>query len=127
MYEISVTRVFAAGHAIRLYDGSLEPMHGHNWNLVVTVAAGELDAMEVVMDFHLLERLVDALVARVHNRCLNEVAPFADETGQLKVNPTAERVAWWFATEVARGLPAGVTLLSASVSEAPGCTALYRL
>ena len=78
------------------------------------------------MDFHDLERMVNALIAQVHNRHLNEVPPFAGPDGTLAVNPTAERVAWWFATEVARQLPKHVRLVSASVSEAPGCIARYR-
>ena len=124
MYDITVSRIFAAGHAIRLYDGALEPLHGHNWTVEVTVTAKELDAIEVVMDFHLLESLVDALMKRVHNRHLNEVAPFGSAPGS--VNPTAERVAWWIGTEVAKGLPPHAKLTSVKVGEAPGCTATWR-
>src|SRR5262245_57148448 len=122
MYEITVSKIFAASHAIRLPDGSLEPIHGHNWPLDVTVESAELDSIETVMDFHVLEKTIDGLIAKVHNRHLNEVAPFIG----CKVNPTAERVAWWFGTEVAKTLPQGVTLIRVSVGEAPGCTATWR-
>ncbi len=124
MYEISVSRVFSASHAIRLYDGTLEPLHGHNWTVEVAVAAAQLDGIDVVMDFHLLETLVDRLLAKVNNRHLNEVPPFSPAPGGI--NPTAERVAWWIGTEVAKGLPAGAKLVSAKVGEAPGCVATYR-
>jgi 6-pyruvoyltetrahydropterin/6-carboxytetrahydropterin synthase len=126
MYEITVQRVFAAAHAIRLPDGSLEPIHGHNWQVEVTVCAQTLDAIETVMDFHDLERMVNALIDRVHNRHLNEVPPFAGPDGKLAINTTAERVAWWFATEISGQLRPPVHLVSASVSEAPGCIARYR-
>ena len=86
MYEISVSRVFSASHAIRLYDGSLEPLHGHNWTVEVTVAAAQLDAIDVVMDFHLLESLVDRLLATVNNRHLNEVEPFSPAPGGITRN-----------------------------------------
>jgi len=122
MYEITVSKIFAASHAIRLPDGSLEPIHGHNWPLDVTVESAELDGIETVMDFHVLEKTIEGLIAKVHNRHLNEVAPFIG----CKVNPTAERVAWWFGTEVAKTLPKGVTLVGVSVGEAPGCTATWR-
>ena len=121
-YEITIAKVFAASHAIRLPDGSLEPIHGHNWPVEVTVGSPGLDSIETVMDFHVLEESVDALIAQVHNRHLNEVEPFVG----CKVNPTAERVAWWFATEIARTLPATVKMLSVRVGEAPGCFAIYR-
>ena len=131
MFEITVEKTFAAAHAIYLPDGSLEPIHGHNWPVSVTVAAENLDAIETVMDFHILEKTLDGLLAQVHNRHLNEVPPFAGKprhakSGGLAVNPTAERVAWWIGTEVAKSLPAGVRLIQASVGEAPGCTATYR-
>ena len=126
MYEVSVTRVFSAGHAIRLYDGSLEPAHGHNWTVVVTVAAERLDQIDLVMDFHALEAAVDGLISLVSNRSFNDVAPFSDGHGGLAINPTAERVAWWFATEVCQGLPPHVKLQGVQVGEAPGCVATYR-
>ena len=122
MYDITVHRVFAAAHAIRLYDGSREPLHGHNWTVDVTVAADGLDDIEVVMDFHALERSLDLVLGRADNRSLNDVEPFAGG----RVNPTAERVAWWIGTEMAPGLPAGARLRSVRVGEAPGCTATYR-
>ncbi len=122
MFSITVHRVFSAAHAIRLYDGSLEPVHGHNWTVQVTVAAAKLDSIEVVMDFHPLEKTLDDLLARVHNRSLNDVEPFLN----TKVNPTAERVAWWIGEAVAKTLPANARLESVQVGEAPGCSATYR-
>jgi len=126
MFEITIARTFAAAHAIRLYDGSLEPVHGHNWPVEVTVAADELDEIGVVMDFHVLEQLVDGLVERLNNRHINEVAPFAGADGSLAINPTAERIAEWIGNEVAKGLPGHARLVSVRLGEAPGCTATYR-
>ena len=121
MHEITIERVFSAAHALRLPDGSLEPVHGHNWDVAVTVGAEKLDEMAVVMDFHELERSVDRLVAELHNGDLNRIEPFASG-----VNPSAERVASHFAERVSAELPAHVRLRSVSVGEAPGCTATYR-
>ncbi len=126
MYEIQIERVFCATHALRLPDGSYETIHGHNWAVTVVVESQQLDAMETVMDFHELEPLLDALLGTVHNKNLNEVEPFADSTGELVVNPTAERVAWWLAEAIAPQLPDAVKLQSVGVGEAPGCTAVYR-
>lgn len=117
-FEITTTREFSAAHQLRLYDGSLEPLHGHNWRVKVTVAAAKLDSIGVVMDFHELERLVDALVLPMHNRHLNELAPFAE------LNPSAENVAGYIGGALG-GLPAGVRLLSVEVWETPGNSAIY--
>ena len=122
MYEVTVAKIFCAAHAIRLPDGSPEPIHGHNWETRITVGSNRLNPIEVVMDFHDLERLVDTIVTQANNRNLNDIGPFADD----RLNPTAERVAWWLGTEVAKGLPAGVDLVCACVREAPGCWATFR-
>src|SRR3954452_12540287 len=101
-FEIATTREFAAAHALRLYDGSVEPLHGHNWRVRLTVAAPALDPIGVVMDFHELERLVDAIIGPLHNRNLNDVAPFAAD-----LNPSAENVALHVGRSLAK-LPANV-------------------
>lgn len=126
MYEITVKRVFGAAHGIRLYDGSVESPHHHDWSVEVTVGAEQLDEIEVVMDFHVLEQGLDALLGQVEKRCLNDVPPFASERGDLAINPSAERVAWWIGSEIAAVLPQHVSLIDVTVGEAPGCSAKYR-
>lgn len=123
MFEIAVTRVFAAAHAIRLPDGSREAVHGHNWVATVAVAADELDGIETVMDFHELERVVDEVIGPWTNANLDEQPPF---TGQGGRNSTAEAVAHHLGAKVALQLPSRVRLVHCSVTEAPGCTATWR-
>ncbi len=127
MYEITVESIFAAAHAIRLPDGTLEPTHGHNWPVAITVGADELDDIETVCDFHLLQGLLNDALAPWQNNDLNQCEPFTDGSGGLAINPTAERVAWAIANTITPGLPKNCRLLSVSVGEAPGCTAVVRL
>ena len=117
-FEISTTRQFSASHQLRLLDGSLEPLHGHNWVVKVTVAAEKLDSIGTVMDFHELERLVDRVIAPMHNRHLNEVNAFA------KANPSAENVALQVGSTLA--LPSGVRLVAVEVWETRTNSAAYR-
>jgi len=119
-FEITTTRGFSAAHQLRLYDGSPEPLHGHNWRVKVTVAAPRLDAIGVVMDFHELERLVDAVIKTMHNRHLNELPAF----GERGLNPSAENVA----LHVGRSLRLsdGVSLVSVEVWETDTNSAVYR-
>lgn len=127
MYEITVSKTFSAAHALRLPDGTFEPLHGHDWGVDVTVAGEELDAMECVMDFHALADAVEAVVTPWRNQNLNGCAPFRGATPAVpKVNPSAERVAWWVGAEVGKSLPDAVRLVSVAVKESPGCVALYR-
>ncbi len=121
-FEITTTRTFSAAHQLRLSDGSLEPLHGHNWRVQVTVAADRLDPIGVVMDFHDLERLVDQILAPLHNRHLNDVPPFTTD-----LNPSAENVAFHIARSLlAGGLPDGVSLLRSEVWETDENSAVYR-
>jgi 6-pyruvoyltetrahydropterin/6-carboxytetrahydropterin synthase len=117
-FEITSTREFAAAHQLRLYDGSLEPVHGHNWRVTVTVAADELDSIGVVMDFHELDRMLDAIVSPWHNRHLNEVEPFT------RVNPSTENVALHVGQTLK--LPPNVRLASVQVWETSTNSATYR-
>lgn len=123
MYRIAVSAVFQASHALRLTGwagGGEEPLHGHDWGVRVLVEREGLDEMETVMDFHELERLVGEVVGPMRNRHLNDLRPFDEE-----VNPSAERVAWWIGTNVAKVLPEGVELVRVEVTEAAGCVAMW--
>ena len=117
-FEISTTRRFSASHQLRLYDDSIEPLHGHNWTVRVTVAAQKLDTMGVVMDFHELERLADLIIAPLHNRRLNDLPAFA------QANPSAEGVAFHVGTMIL--LPADIRLVAVEVWETPENSAVYR-
>ena len=117
-FEITTTRSFSAAHQLKLYDGSLEPLHGHNWRVKVTVVADRLDAIGVVMDFHELERLLDAILAPLQNSHLNDTAEFAS------LNPSAENVAYHVGRMLA--LPSAVRLRSVEVWETDSNSALYQ-
>src|SRR5690242_1849923 len=118
VFEITTTRSFSAAHQLRLYDGALEPVHGHNWKVKVTVSAPRLDPIGVVMDFHELERLLDEIIAPMHNRHLNELPMFQS------LNPSAENVAAYLAHSLK--LAARVKLESVEVWETEGNSAVYR-
>src|SRR4051794_9390405 len=119
-FAITATRTFAAAHQLRLYDGSLEPLHGHNWKVTVTVTSDHLDAIGVVMDFHELDRLLRAILEPMHNRHLNDLPAFAPD----RLNPSTENVALHIAD--ALKLPDHVRLASVEVWETEQNSATYR-
>ena len=110
-YQITVTSGFCASHQLRLYDGSMETLHGHNWTVILTVAAEKLDEIGVVMDFHVLERRLQKVLDPMHNHHLNDVEPFG------RTNPSAENVATHIGQTIR--LPARVRLDSVEVWETP--------
>src|SRR3954470_4489355 len=101
-FETTTTRGFSGSHQLRLLDGVMEPLHGHNWKVKVTVSSAKLDGMGVVMDFHELERLLGEVIGPMHNRNLNDLAAFES------MNPSAENVALVIAQKLA--LPKTVKL-----------------
>ena len=118
MYEIEVEVTVRAGHAIRLYDGSVEPLHEHDWRVVATVRSPRLDAIDVVADFCQVQQWLGEIVGPWEAKDLGEVlAPS---------NPTAERVAARVFHALAGRFAEPVTLAAVAVQEAPGCWARYR-
>ena len=96
MYEVIVKVNFSAAHQLRGYDGKYENLHGHNWTATVTVQAKELDAMEVGVDFVMLKKKTEKMLARIDYKNINEVSPFN------KLNPSAENIAHWLFQNLAQ-------------------------
>jgi len=123
VYEITVEDEFCAAHAIMI-RGEREPVHGHNWKVSVTVASDTLDADGLLLDFHALEGLVREILTPFRNRDLNATPPF-DRT-----NPTAELVAKHIADRTVSGLGSlkigMLKVLGVRITEAPGCSVVYR-
>lgn len=120
MFEVSVSGWFAAAHQLRFPDGTLEPLHGHNWTVRVTCAGDALDGMGVLVDFTKLKPAVDRVLGEMHDRFLNELPAFAARP------PSAENVAVHIFEALAALIPAGARVARVEVEEAPGCTACYR-
>jgi 6-pyruvoyltetrahydropterin/6-carboxytetrahydropterin synthase len=117
-YAITTTVHFPAAHQLRLYDGTLEELHDHLWQVKVTVASESLDSIGVVMDFHELTRLLEAVLLPWRNRRLNDVPPF------IELNPSAENVAGQIASLLK--VPASVRLTSVEVWETPENSAVFQ-
>jgi len=117
-FDITATAHFSAAHQLRLYDGSLEPLHGHNWKVLVTVRAEQLDAIGVVMDFHELERILGAIIGPLHNTHLNDVP------AMKSLNPSTENVALHIGRSMQ--LPKGIRLVSVEVWETEQNSAVYH-
>jgi 6-pyruvoyltetrahydropterin/6-carboxytetrahydropterin synthase len=118
MYELEIRTRFSAAHAISM-RGTREPVHGHDWEVTVTVSGDRLDSDGLLCDFHALERDLHAIVRPMDSRHLNETPPFD------RINPTAEHVAKFIADALVPRMPTGVRVTSVRVTEAPGCAARF--
>lgn len=118
MYTVSVETFFSATHRVRFPDGSLEPLHGHDWRVRALFGSESLDDHGMVVDFCEARRALEQVVADFQHADLNELEAFGGFC------PTAEVVARVvFDRMVSRGQ---ASLQRVEVTEAPGCVATYR-
>ncbi|MDR2162253.1 MAG: 6-carboxytetrahydropterin synthase [Desulfovibrio sp.] len=85
---LTVRSEFSAGHALRHYRGKCENPHGHNF-AVEAVVQGDALAPDTGMlaDFSLLRQDLNAALAGLDHRDLNQTPPFDEH------NPSSENLA----------------------------------
>jgi 6-pyruvoyltetrahydropterin/6-carboxytetrahydropterin synthase len=89
-------------------------MHGHSYELIVTVDRPVEEASGMAIDFSDLKRVVRVeTVDRLDHRCVND----------LMENPTAERMAEWVWERLAPHLPG---LVEVELGETRDCSVVYR-
>lgn len=87
MYEVSVREHFDAAHALRGYRGKCENLHGHRFDVVVTVRVDRLDDIGLAYDFSDIKRHLREVLARFDHTSLNDIGPFD------RINPSSENIA----------------------------------
>ena len=118
MYTVTVEGGFSAVHRVRLPDGTVEPPHSHDWVVRAHFGRPELDAAEMVIDFHEAQARLQAVLTHLHHTDLTSHAALAGS------NPTAEVVARHVFERIREaGLPA---IHRVEVTEAPGCVASFE-
>jgi 6-pyruvoyltetrahydropterin/6-carboxytetrahydropterin synthase len=114
MYQISVKQHFDAAHALKGYKGKCESLHGHRFEVVVTIQAKELNEIGIAYDFLELKSHLSEILAKFDHVSLNDVSPFD------KINPSSENIARIVYQELKAKLAAAlVTLTSVDVWESP--------
>ncbi|CAG0905342.1 unnamed protein product [Cyprideis torosa] len=74
-------------HHLRDYPGDCELPHGHNWKVIVTVRAKDVDEVGMGIDFKVLKKHVKQVVALLDHRDLNAMEEFRT------INPSSEHIA----------------------------------
>lgn len=95
MFEICIRSRFAAAHHLRGYQGNCESVHGHNWEVEVYVRGTELDATGILIDFRVLRRATEAVLASIDHSDLNAHPAFQTS------NPSSEHLARFIFRELA--------------------------
>ena len=72
MYEITVETHFNAAHFLRDYEGVCARMHGHNFDVIVTVRGGNLHPNGMLIDFKELKTVVEQRIDGLYTEELIE-------------------------------------------------------
>jgi 6-pyruvoyltetrahydropterin/6-carboxytetrahydropterin synthase len=123
MFEIAVEETFAAGHALRGYQGKCENVHGHNYKVRVVMTGEKLDQVGLVYDFVELKKRMEEVIRAIDHKFLNDLPPFTE------LNPSAENIARYFYEELSERLAAsanGARLREVTIFETDTTTATYR-
>ena len=87
MFEIEIDRSFSAAHQLRGYDGDCRNLHGHNYEVTVTVQAETINEIGIALDFKKLKAALDQVISPYDHRNLSELPDFR------QINPTSEVLA----------------------------------
>lgn len=87
---------FAAAHSLRGYDGDCAKLHGHNWKVEVQVCGNRLNEIGMLIDFKKIKLHAKQAVEELDHTFLNDHPHFQ------RVNPTAENIAQYLYTEMAK-------------------------
>jgi 6-pyruvoyltetrahydropterin/6-carboxytetrahydropterin synthase len=120
MYDLTIRGHFDAAHSLVGYPGECRELHGHTWDVEVTVRGETLDDVGIVYDFKRLKSdLANVLDAYDHAH-LNTVSPFDT------LNPTAENLAQVIYERLAQTVGTEVSLVEVAVWESPIARIAYR-
>ena len=120
MFEISVEQHFDAAHYLRGYKGKCEALHGHRFQVIVTLKAEKLDETGMAYDFTVLKKQLGEITGRFDHSCLNDIAPFD------KINPSSENIATTVYKELKKKLTKiPVVLTRVEIRETPQNRAVY--
>lgn len=120
MYELTVKSHFDAAHALYDYPGVCHRLHGHTWDVEVTVGGDVLDEMGILYDFKLLKDDLNGVLERYDHHYLNEIEPFT------QVSPTAENLAKVIYDALAETVAPLVKVIEVVVWESPVAKLVYR-
>lgn len=87
MFEVTVQEHFDAAHYLRGYKGKCESLHGHRFQVAVSLMVKKTNDIGLAYDFVQLKAQLRGILGRFDHGCLNDITPFD------KINPSSENIA----------------------------------
>jgi 6-pyruvoyltetrahydropterin/6-carboxytetrahydropterin synthase len=121
MFVLKIVTDFAAAHFLRDYAGNCANLHGHNWQIEVSIEAKELDKVGMAIDFKTIKLTTKTVIDKLDHKLLNDIKPFDT------LNPTAENIAKYCYQEIANKMNTpSVKVSLVTIWETPRACASYK-
>lgn len=131
MIQLTKIFYFEMAHALFGYKGACKNIHGHSYELHVSVTSGKVDdeyipADGIVFDFKELKQVVRITIIDKLDHSLvlsgkyiekNSPFPFMDNIFILDAEPTAENLLIFMKKNISAALPAGIKLAGLKLYE----------
>lgn len=134
---LSITKIFhfEAAHTISCYQGQCKNIHGHSYELHVTISGTELNETNMLIDFKELKKIVQINVTSDFDHAL--ILKSSDENKLIyekmstkilwvKSEPTAEFMVMEMAKRIAPNLPENILLKKLKLYETASCYAEWE-
>ncbi len=120
MYEVTIIKSFSAAHLLADIGGKCETLHGHNFKVEVSVAADQLDANGILIDFRFLKKILGGILGDIDHKHLNALAHFQG------INPSAENIAKYIYDQMDEKVKtAGVHMVRVKIWESENAAVSY--
>lgn len=118
MFEVTIKQHFDAAHYLRGYGGRCENLHGHRYEVAVSLMSPELNEIGLAYDFTELKASLKSILSKFDHRCLNDLPEFG------QTNPSAENIAKRIHDHLKTALPQ-ISIRRVTVWESPDAWATY--
>ena len=96
MFELKVKGDIASAHFLRGYEGPCKDLHGHTWQIEITIKSDQLNTIGMVVDFIEIKRQLKEFLKPLDHVCLNDLPYFK------RNNPTTENIAQYIFEEFSK-------------------------
>lgn len=120
VYCLTVRDHFDAAHTLPGYQGPCRYLHGHTWDVEVSIEGQQLDEVGIIYDFKDIKNDLAGILENFDHRYINDTPPF------VAISPTAENLARVIFHELKTKLPQTITLKEVAIWESPQARVSYR-
>lgn len=135
---LSITKIFKfeAAHAISCYDGKCKNIHGHSYELHVTVSGNKLNESNMLIDFKDMKKVVEDLVIKDFDHSLMLKANDKNKSSSGKLDtkilwleeePTAEFMLLEILKRIGKQFPENIKLKRLKLYETSTCYAEWDM